>query len=242
MTNQVSVDDKIFDFIYEMAMRDATMQMAYKVNKGENKSAPKKCKGAKAIVRDYIDSLLNDTADNFYEVEDKFEKTINEELGNPQPPKFTFGNCQKVINMTVKYLYIATYANKELRKNFKNCHCPMDSIMIDAAIGKLKEKIKEGKLEYDGTKCESVNDFLEVINDKYALNIEKPNITYLRNSWSNIKKEGKTVPPQYALFQEAVKYLAETYKKSEPDKKGVSPIEYDYAVWNSRDENEANKE
>lgn len=239
------IDEKIFDFAYEMAMRDATMMKAYQ----GDKKAPKECKGAKEIVREYIDSLLNDTADNFYKAEDKFykvedefEKTINEELGNPQPPKFTFGNCQKVINMTAKYIFIATYANKELRKNFENCHCPMDSIMINAVIGKLKEKIKEGELEYDGTKCESVNDFLEVINDKRELKIDNPNITYLRGSWSNIKKGGETIPPQYALFQEVVKYLAETYKKSEPDKKGVSPIEYDYLIWNSPDAGKENKE
>lgn len=235
MTNQVSVDDKIFDFVYEMAMRDATMQMAYKVNKGENKSAPKKCKGAKAIIRDYIDSLLNDTADNFfYEVEDKFEKTINEEMGNPQPPKFTFGNCQKVINMTVKYLYIATYANKELRKNFENCHCPMDNIMIK----KVKDELKIIAGEKGHRRCLETNKLLQNIiresdefKDAKEELFETLTINSIRGPWSQIT-QSDNLP--YKLYQSVIKYLA--------DKQGVSPIEYDYAVWNSPDEDEENKE
>lgn len=230
MTNQVSIDDEIFNFVYEMAMRDTTMMKAYQ----GDKKAPKECEGAKEIVREYIDSLIKGERWDFYGIEGQYEKAINSELKKRGTEPFTFGNCQKVINMTVKYIFIATYANKELRKNFEKCHCPMDSIMIDAVIGKLKKMINKGELEYDGTKCENVNDFLKVINDKRELKIDNPNITYLRGSWSNIKKGGETIPPQYALFQEVVKYLA--------DKRGVHPIEYDYVVWNSPDEDEENKE
>lgn len=228
------IDEKIFDFAYEMAMRDAIMMKAYQ----GDKKAPKECTKAKRILKEYIDSLLLRGEWDFYKIEEEFEEQIKKELGEQAEP-FTFGNCQKVINMTAKYIFIATYANEDLRKKFEKCHCPMDSIMINAVIGKLKEKIKEGKLEYDGTKCESVNDFLEAINDKRELKIDNPNITYLRGSWSKIERN---VSQQYKLFQEVVKYLAETYKKSEPDKKGVSPIEYDYLIWNSYDEDEKNKE
>lgn len=44
---------------------------------------------------------------------------------------FTFGNIQKMINMTVKILYCGYYFQEDLRECFRNCHCPMDGIMIN---------------------------------------------------------------------------------------------------------------
>ena len=40
--------------------------------------------------------------------------------------------------MTVKYLYIANYNTANNRLYFKNCHCPMDSILMDFVFESYK--------------------------------------------------------------------------------------------------------
>lgn len=51
--------------------------------------------------------------------------------------KFTFGNVQKLVNMTAKYMFLSAYENENKRVLFKHCHCPMDGIMIRAIRKKL---------------------------------------------------------------------------------------------------------
>lgn len=45
---------------------------------------------------------------------------------------FEFGNAQKLINMTAKYIASGMFTSKcGCGGNFQYCHCPMDSIMVD---------------------------------------------------------------------------------------------------------------
>lgn len=201
------VDDKIFDFIYTIAMRDATLQKAYeligyKTSKGAKKPDDYKKEVllqnnvAKDIIREYIDNIIAGNNPNFYDVEKDVEKSFDSFIkGKKYLSSFTFGNCQKLINMTVKYFYIVTYSDPTIRSRFNDCHCPMDNVMINMAI---KELNKSGKT-------------LANFNTTSA---------NLRKSWSRIV-QGNT--SQYDAFQEIVKYLAE--------QQGVSPIEYDYLMW-----------
>lgn len=201
------VDDKIFDFIYTIAMRDATLQKAYeligyKTSKGAKKPDDYKKEEllqnstAKDIIREYIDNIIAGNNPNFYDVEKDVEKSFDSFIkGKKYLSSFTFGNCQKLINMTVKYFYIVTYSDPTIRSHFNDCHCPMDNVMINMAI---KELNKSGKT-------------LANFNTTSA---------NLRKSWSRIV-QGNT--SQYDAFQEIVKYLAQ--------KQGVSPIEYDYLMW-----------
>lgn len=202
------VDDKIFDFIYTIAMRDATQQKAYELKKDgltdERKKSNEykkelllKNEGAKSIVREYIDDIIAGNNPCFYAVEENLERSFEEfvEKHKLYLTKFTFGNCQKLINMTVKYFYIVTYSDPTIRSHFNDCHCPMDNVMINMAI---KELNKSGKT-------------LANFNTTSA---------NLRKSWSRIVQGNKS---QYDAFQEIVKYLAK--------QQGVSPIEYDYLMW-----------
>lgn len=201
------VDDKIFDFIYTIAMRDATLQKAYeligyKTSKGAKKPDDYKKEEllqnstAKDIIREYIDNIIAGNNPNFYDVEKDVEKSFDSFIkGKKYLSSFTFGNCQKLINMTVKYFYIVTYSDPTIRSHFNDCHCPMDNVMINMAI---KELNKSGKT---------------------LANFNTTNAN-LRKSWSRIVQENKS---QYDAFQEIVKYLAK--------QKGVSPIEYDYLMW-----------
>lgn len=202
------VDDKIFDFIYTIAMRDATLQKAYELKKDGLTDEKKKSneykkelllknEAAKSIVRGYIDDIIAGNNPCFYAVEKKLERSFDEFVEEHELylTKFTFGNCQKLINMTVKYFYIVTYSDPTIRSHFNDCHCPMDNVMINMAI---KELNKSGKT-------------LTSFNTTSA---------NLRKSWSRIVQGNKS---QYDAFQEIVKYLAE--------QQGVSPIEYDYLMW-----------
>lgn len=201
------VDDTIFDFIYTIAMRDATLQKAYeligyKTSKGAKKPDDYKKEEllqnstAKDIIREYIDNIIAGNNPNFYDVEKDVEKSFDSFIeGKKYLSSFTFGNCQKLINMTVKYFYIVTYSDPAIRSHFNDCHCPMDNVMINMAITELK---KSGKT-------------LANFNTTSA---------NLRKSWSRIERNNHV---QYDLFQAIVKYLAQ--------QQGVSPIEYDYLMW-----------
>ena len=161
------------------------------------------CSAAKQLVKEYVDDIIAGKNPNFYAVEKAVETAFDQFIPGKN---FTFGNCQKLINMTVKYFYIVTYSCLSIRSNFNNCHCPMDNVMIECVISEL----------------DKANVTLDDINNKNKLNIvipQKKKISkgYLRNSWSNITQQNHK---QYDLFQAAVKYLAQ--------QRGVSPIEYDY--------------
>lgn len=208
--NDMIVNDKIFDFIYTIAMRDATLQKAYELKKDGLTDEQKKSneykkelllknEAAKSIVRGYIDDIIAGNNPCFYAVEEKLERSFDEfvEEHKLYLTKFTFGNCQKLINMTVKYFYIVTYSDPTIptiRSHFNDCHCPMDNVMIKAIKNELKKDNK------------SLKDF-GVKNDDLK-------------SWSKIVNSNTS---QYDAFQEIVKYLAQ--------KQGVSPIEYDYLMW-----------
>lgn len=211
------VDDKVFEFIYTIAMRDATLQKAYEIKtdgltddqKKSNEYKKKlllKNDEAKRIVRKYIDDIIAGNNPCFYAVEEKLEHSFDSfvEEHKDYLTKFTFGNCQKLINMTVKYFYIVTYSDSTIRSHFNSCHCPMDNVMIEVAINEL----------------DNIGKTLNDINGFYNLKIIKANKTYLRQSWSQIDISDIK---QYKLFQAAVCYLAQ--------KQGVSPIEYDYLMW-----------
>ena len=200
------VDDKIFEFIYTIAMRDATLQKAYeligyKTSKGAKKPDDYKKEEllqnntAKDIIREYIDNIIAGNNPDFYIVEKAVEDSFSVFIqGKTYLSPFTFGNCQKLINMTVKYFYIVTYSDPAIRSHFNDCHCPMDTVMIKT----VKRELKNNK---------PLKDF-KITSEE------------LSKSWSRIV-QGNT--SQYDAFQEIVKYLAK--------QKGVSPIEYDYLMW-----------
>lgn len=131
---QNTIEDEMFNFIYLFAMRDATMRGAFK---GEKKWVFKVV-GAKSAAKSYVDNVLNgsftDKANHDKVYLDTARKVCDEINGYENKPIdsriFTFGNAQKLINMTAKYYYATTYSNPDERVKFAYCHCPMDSIML----------------------------------------------------------------------------------------------------------------
>ncbi|MCR5324858.1 MAG: hypothetical protein K6E85_16500 [Lachnospiraceae bacterium] len=152
----VYINDKVFKFAFDMAFRDATLRMAFPRKSGEQNSDFQKRKEVvrdkdKPIVKNYIDSIF-DNGNN--EPPDPTEYIIN---SCDKENDFTFGNAQKLVNMTAKYMFIASYANEEMRERFRNCHCPMDSVMLKKIRRKsLKDAGWNSELSWSRLKCDDI--------------------------------------------------------------------------------------
>lgn len=123
--------EKIFDFAYMMAFRDATMRNAFKRFSAEQNDdgmyheRKQRVKAAsRGIVKSYIDEILDADIDSPDPI-----ATIIGVCEKMERDGFTFGNAQKLVNMTAKYMFLSSYADKEKRKLFAKCHCPMDGEM-----------------------------------------------------------------------------------------------------------------
>ena len=126
----IKVNDDIFNFAYGMALADATRRTdAASINKtGLSCLLP--------IVKEYANSVINGDHPDFCKYEEKCETAL--EAVNITI--FTFGNIQKLINMTMKYLYVGYYMEPKYREYFKCCHAPMDARMRDFIFKRYKAK------------------------------------------------------------------------------------------------------
>ncbi len=93
----MNVDNNIFDFSYTLAFRDATMRNAYPSYEGEpdehyHKRKQRVLKESKEKVRTYIKDIFEGNKPNPI---DTIKNICNEQYN------FTFGNAQKLVNMTV---------------------------------------------------------------------------------------------------------------------------------------------
>ena len=166
-----SFDDEIIKFVYIIAIRDAVQQQAYKGKKDWlwNKDVIENDKSIKNVISD-LSSFVNQILDGRFinDIQDNYDteltkcvknimKNINCAESNPDREKngeikkekdgndivFSFGNAQKLINMTVKYIYITLFRDKgNNREKFKYCHCPMDGLMLKN-VWKNKNSLKE---------------------------------------------------------------------------------------------------
>lgn len=212
----------MFDFIFEMAFRDAVMRNAFrnpfkndktKMDKEAEKKAESKFAKLKDEIRsvtkpplkEYINALTQQgdvaTADALCYIKKVWSSVRENELYGKYGDNlkgFTFGNAQKLVNMMAKYMLISCYDKPELMKNFKDCHCPMDSIMIEVVFKKIKSGESTIKIEDLKTLSEST-------------------------AWSALDYIDGNVPKEYCEFQEIIGQLAELEE--------ISRLEYDYIYW-----------
>lgn len=221
--NKIDMKEKIFDFIYVIAMKDAVNQKAYN---GERKwlwdVSKEEIKDIRVKLQSFIDDILNG---NFYakgtqnEYDKKFielariicdevnkleKERVNKEEKIKHVGNFTFGNAQKLINMLCKYFYFLVYDNPELVKYFKFCHCPMDSILL--------KNVWEKKDEWINSLDKDLNEILTS--------------SFFQKSWGTEEfEEDRQFPLRYNCFQKAVQKLVEDSN----DMKNC--IEFDYRGW-----------
>lgn len=200
------IEQKMFGFMYESALRDATLQRAFE---GEKKHLSKN-QEAQELVRAFTLDLLNGRIANevfdkrFKELLQEVENSFKRYLGNEQ---FTFGNAQKLVNMTIKYVYLTTYQQPDRRKYFTKCHCPMDSIIKAKVWKELKNQEPLQNAELENRRQELIA--------KIKMNKKEYDM-----GWSKVLSTNKL---QYELFQNAVCFLAELH--------GLTALEYDYVFW-----------
>lgn len=197
MSNETcnELKEKMFDFAYLMALGDATARVSSKGEKDTLKNNEK----MKEDVKEYIDGIFEGKKIDTIDVINQVIKEVNTD-------SFTFGKAQKLVNMTAKYMYLSCYSDMGKRKLFKNCHCPMDRIMIKRITDRIRE-------QHDGK-----------MTDKYKLPDESKGWSSV--SWSKITEKhtkDKTDVDVYNTFQEMARDLA--------DDMGVSPLELDILLW-----------
>lgn len=145
------MDDQILRFVYIEAMRDATLQKAYD---NPDKKWLKSNEIYKMVEDDLKELVYKVTTerfksekeydDYFYNVIKTIRCKINEK--KEENKEFTFGNTQKLLNIMLKYFYIYSYNNDDIKSRFKYCHCPMDGQMMEY-LWKNREKIKIDKIK-----------------------------------------------------------------------------------------------
>lgn len=186
---QEILTNKVFEFVFGCAMHDATLQQAFK----GKKDWVRKVTEAQSPLREYIDRLLtdgfaseDDHNDCFLKTANAICKSINDNKPEDAIGTFSFGNAQKLINMTVKHIYSICYYNPELRTKFEFCHCPLDGIMLDIVWKKVDAARKKalGKNFRAPWGCEGLSD-------------------------DGSQPELKSFPDRYVAFQNVVKELAE---------------------------------
>lgn len=122
--SRIIINEYVFDFIYGMAINDAMNRVAGvrkddKVKLGENNKIRESVKG-------YAESIINGEIIDY----DIVEQIIEDNNCSKKVDCLNFGKIQKLINMTMKYLYIKYHDDPEVSKNFDKCYAPMDGIML----------------------------------------------------------------------------------------------------------------
>lgn len=183
------LDDEILRFIYISAMRDAVLQLSYKGKKKwlEDLDAFGALKGALAALTGKVLAgayLCQEDYDaDFRSTSIAVCEIINARAGNSE---FTFGNSQKLINIMLKYFYIASYGDPVAKEKFWFCHCPMDQRML--------KKVWDSRQTLN---CE----------------IELGGCADFMKSWGNedfeLNRGEKCFPRRYATFQRAVRAIAQ---------------------------------
>ena len=207
------IDKAIFEFAYRMALDDATAQQAYKGRGKGSKLRLRECGSAKQSVKKYIEAIFDPAGEpDFEKAITDVEKAFDTFLTKDGDGVFTFGNAQKLINMTAKYMFMATYEKPELRVHFDACHCPMDNIIVDKVIDLVSKNMPtEGRLAKE-------------LNEKHECRDKKRSkwSVYLKQPWSGITEDSRQ---QYDLYQELVRYLCSL------EDLNLSPIEFDFIEW-----------
>ena len=205
--NEEILKDKIFGFILGCAMHDATLQRAFK----GKKQWIGKVVEVQEHLSAYIDKVLKNEFKNQKDHDYSFLKTantickcINDKKPGDAQDSFSFGNAQKLINITVKHFYAFCYIQPDLRSCFRYCHCPMDSIMLGKVCEKYKEKFSSRICRED-----LGSDFFDPWVSEGLVN--------------GGQEELNTFPDRYIKYQKAIKMLI--------DSNEVYPIEFDYLTW-----------
>lgn len=116
----------------------------------------------KIIAGDISCHVLKSDVDSFDETHKKVCKFIMKKANNYKggdgkkllKEEFTYGQAQKWLNMTIKYMYLMGFWKKEFENIEKVLHVPVDSYIIQAVWNKecIELPLIKEKLRQDGTR------------------------------------------------------------------------------------------
>lgn len=217
--------DTILKSAIKVAYNDAAMQGAYNALEKENVESIKYNNVAQKLESAIKDDLLKDNSKGY----EKWHKYICEELvkcyekvtSNNKNPAFSYGNAQKWVNMTMKYLYILSEIfhkfnfNKDcnfedyydrIGKLYEELQVPVDSFIIES-IWDEKKQIK-GIPYYNNKLNKATDSNGNRIPGKYNSEKVVP--------WS------KWTDTEYKKFQE---HLPEVFENHQ------SPLDWEHKAW-----------
>lgn len=133
---------------------------------------------ASKLIKDAIES---NQFNNF----DSWHKTLCDTLGNKNNDSigYTYGQAQKWVNMTMKYLLILKYSPVEAI--IDKLHIPLDSIIIKKATKKGKELITKNNIgkDFSWSRIETYDHYWNIQNELMT-NIEGTPILWEFDSWN----------------------------------------------------------
>ena len=214
-----TIQEKIFDFVYILSMREAVSQRAFLgVKKWLYDFSDPNMLGAKNCVKSYIARILFGEPFSSQKEHDNFflatAREICDCINRSKPSSFKFGNAQKLINMAVKHFYIIYYYCKNVREKFVYCHCPMDSQMLQKVWKEHKSK--------------------EVSKILYGWKYKDFTASWGNEDFKEDPSGNKIIPQRYSKFQEYIREVCESKK--------MIPIEYDYYMWGEGDKEQMHEE
>ena len=191
----------IFDFVYEMAMNDATRRTAC----AGSKNALLQHDRAKKEVQDYYGESISGKGTSRTNNERIIKKvaSILKKVDN----NFSFGNAQKLVNMVAKYYYITVSSDDSMKNRFADFDCPMDRYMKSYVVSEYKRAIRND----DAQKRKRV---------EYYSNGTTETRDWSLIAWSKLTDKDVTI---YSKYQDMAKYLSAI--------EHISPLEYDYKHW-----------
>ena len=205
----INKDELIFKFLFNEAMRDATLQKSFD---GERVWL-KDCNffpDSKNAILGFVKKVTGGVFKDQVGYDKEFKKTISiitkdindriqehnseNEEDKKKSGSFEFGNAQKLLNMILKLFYVCSFGDDEKKKNFQWCHCPMDGQML-GYVWENRKNVAGFPREYTSAV------FLE--------------------SWGKMSWDNGEFPDRYVVFQKAIRELA----------KEMSPLEFDLWLW-----------
>lgn len=198
----VDLDKNIFGFIFNESMDEAVNQKAYK---GKKKQLKNLCDYES--LEDELSKIIRNVLNGNYERQEVYDAGFIE----------TTINICNIINQKEGNNKF-TFGNAQKLINMMMKYFYITCYGNKAA----KDKFKFCHCPMDQQLLKKVWDVR--VNLRHKHNIELGKYVDFMKSWGNEDFKDCSYPDRYILFQEAVRVLAQ--------EKGISPLEFDYNVWN----------
>ena len=220
----------------DLGYNDATNQGAYNaLNKNDDSESKK---NARAQIYEQVDSFFSDNNTEEYDdwhselcssLVEKYKKVLV--CGNVQA--FSYGNAQKWVNMTMKYLYILRtiyesfapnneFCNEKyarIKGDAHNLHAPIDRFIINAVVSEFD---KDVKLPLCANNKKEIQEYSNPAEHVVPW-----------SSWTNSGTSENNIDGDYNSFQESLRVAL--------DKKDLSRIDWEGPAWIAQAKKEKRK-